>query len=85
MSTFFEKLYDFESQSMQGIIFNMIKWLYFDSVDMECKSRSDVESRVWITIKIQKDGNTWYVDGQRNDIVKKRLIEWLEKNVKKPF
>jgi len=84
MSDFFDKLYDFENQTMQAIFFNMIKWFEFDSIDVECKRRPDVESTVWISITIQKGEKTWYIDGQRNDIVKRRLVEWLNKNVENP-
>lgn len=72
-----ERLKDFESQSIQTIAYNMCKWFEFESVNIDTQYRDNVESHVWITIKITNKLNTFHISGQRNDIVKKRLIEWL--------
>jgi hypothetical protein len=79
-----EKLYDFKSQSLQGIAFNLVKWFNFDEVKINTRQRDNVESRVWITVELEKDGKTTWIDGQRNDIVHRRLVEWLETNIKNP-
>jgi hypothetical protein len=77
----FEKLEAFEDQSIQTIAFNMCKWFDFDSVNINTEIRHNVESGVWINIKIQRKEKAYYIDGQRNDIVKRRLIEWLRSNI----
>lgn len=79
-----EKLYDFKSQSLQSIAFNLVKWFNFDEVKINTRQRDNVESRVWITVELEKDGKTTWIDGQRIDIVHRRLVEWLETNIKKP-
>lgn len=77
----FEKIEDFDNQSIQTIVFNMCKWFNFDLVTFFCEPRPAVASRVWINLKIEKAGKTWWIDGQRNDIVRKRLIEWLRSHL----
>lgn len=77
----FEKLQDFESQTLSQITYNMIKWFNFEEIEHTTKFRPNVESGVWISLKIVKGQTTWYVDGQRIDIVKKRLIEFLNKEI----
>lgn len=78
-----DKIMDFEGQPLSQITYNMVKWFDFDCVDISTSYRADVESRVWISIKIIKKESTWYVDGQRIDIVKRRLIEFLNKELTK--
>ena len=78
-----EKLHDFDNQSIQVIAFNMIKWFNFDSVDISISERSNVESRVWIRVEIRKGDQQWHIDGQRNDIVHRRLAEWLKEHLEK--
>ena len=77
----FEKLQDFQSQPLSLICFNMVKWFEYDSVDISIKERQNVESGVWISVKIVKLGKTCRVDGQQIDIVKFRLIKFLNKNI----
>jgi len=79
----FEKLEDFDNHTIQTIIFNMCKWFGFDLVTFFVEPRAEVASRVWINLKIEKAGKTWWIDGQRNDIVRKRLIEWLRSHLEK--
>jgi hypothetical protein len=73
---------DFERQPVSAIIYNLIKWFDVDRIEMETSSRPNVESGVWIRLRITIKDKTWYVDGQRLDIVKRRLIEWHNKNLK---
>lgn len=80
----FDKLYDFKNQSLQQLAFNLVKWFNFDSVKVNTRQRDNVESRVWITVELEKDGKTTWIDGQRNNIVHRRLVEWLEINIKNP-
>lgn len=80
----FDKLYDFKNQSLQQLAFNLVKWFNFDSVKVNTRQRDNVESRVWITVELEKDGKVTWIDGQRNDIVHRRLVEWLEINIKNP-
>lgn len=77
----FEKIKDFDSQPLSQISFNMVKWFNFERVDISMYERLNVESMVWISIKIVKGEKTWYVDGQRIDIVKRRLREFLNKEI----
>lgn len=77
-----DKILDFDSQPLSMIMYNLIKWFNVDTIETEFSSRPEVESRVWITVKITKGDKHWYVDGQRNDIVKDRLIRWYERFLK---
>lgn len=79
----FEKLEAFDEQSISLIAFNMCKWFDFDKVTINYEPRNDVESRMWITVKVEHKGKTFYIDGQRNDIVRKRLIDWLRSHREK--
>lgn len=78
-----DQIENFESQPISTIIFNMIKWFEFDDVNIQYRYRNNVESGVWISIKITKGDNTWWVDGQRNDIVRTRLAEWIKNHLEK--
>ena len=82
---FFEKLEKFEEQSVQAIVFNMIKWFGFDRVTVETEVRNNVESSVWITVKIEwEDGkHSMHITGQRNDIVQRRLSEFMKEHLRK--
>lgn len=73
-----EKFYEWEKMNVTYIIYLMIKWFNFDAVNFETRNRPDVESCVWFDIKIEKDKKTWYVSGQRPDIIHRRLIEFLD-------
>jgi hypothetical protein len=81
----FEKLEKFDEQSIQQIAFNMVKWFMFDQVTIKTETRGNVESTVWITVIIEwGDGaHKMYIDGQRNDIVHRRLSEWLRTHLEK--
>lgn len=79
----FEKIEDFDNQSIQTIAYNMCKWFGFDAVNINYEVRHDVESGMWINVKINLKERTFYIDGQRNDIVRKRLIEWLRSHIEK--
>lgn len=79
----FEKLEDFDNQSIQTIAFNMCKWFLFDAVNINYAVRDNVESGIWITVKIEINEKTFYIDGQRNDIVHRRLTEWLRNHIQK--
>lgn len=72
------KIMDFESQPLSSIIYVMVKWFQFDRVQQDIKVRSDVESGVWINLKIEQQGREWHISGQTNEIVKRRLIEFLD-------
>jgi hypothetical protein len=73
-----EDLYNWEKMSLSNIILLMVKWFNFDNVTMEVQCRPNVESGVWWNLKIEQDGKTYYVTGQRTDIVRRRLIEILD-------
>lgn len=55
----------------------MCKWFDFESVNVNYEQRNSVASRIWINIRIEDKNKTYYISGQRNDIVKRRLIDWL--------
>ncbi len=76
--SFLDKLVDFDNQPLSQIQFNMIKWFGFDRVDIPVCQRPNVESGAWITIQIVKGECTWHADGQRIDIAKRRLIDFLK-------
>ena len=79
----FEKLEQFENQSIQTISYNMCKWFLFDRVNVNYEPRHNVESGMWINVKIEINNKTYYIDGQRNDIVHRRLVEWLKSHLEK--
>ncbi len=79
-----DQIINFESQSLSSIVYNMVKWFEFDGVNTETWRRDNVESGVWISVSIRKGEKTWHVDGQRLDIVKRRLIEFLDKQKVRP-
>lgn len=76
-----EEIEDFEKQTLTHIVYNMIMWFGFDDVQIHFTSRPEVASRLWVDIEIKKDNSRWSVSGQRNDIVRRRLIDWLTKNI----
>jgi hypothetical protein len=73
-----DNYYNWEKMAVSSIVWLMIKCFNFDTVDVNTAYRKDVESGVWITVKIEKGGKTWYIDGQRTDIIQRRLIEYLD-------
>ena len=78
----FEEIENFDKQPVSMIIYNLIKWYMVDKIEMETYSRPEVESGVWIQLRITVKEKSWYVEGQRLDIVKRRLIDWFERNLK---
>lgn len=79
-----EDFYHWEKMSLSGIMSLMVKWFGFPSVTMELRQRDNVESGVWyeITIAPRHDEpdqtHNHYVNGQRADVVRRRLIELLD-------
>ena len=69
-----EDFYLWEKMSISNIIYLMVKWFGFTSVEMEVTARDNVQSGVWWVLKCEKDSQIFYVDGQRTDIVRRRLI-----------
>lgn len=78
-----DQIENFDSQPISTIVFNMIKWFEFDDVNINYYFRDNVESGVWIVIKIKKGEAVWLVDGQKNDIVRRRLSEWMKNYLEK--
>jgi hypothetical protein len=74
-----DKYYNWENMAVSSITWLMIRWFNFDSVEMTTSYRKEVASRVWITISIHKGDSRWFVDGQTMDIVRTRLIEFLDR------
>jgi len=74
-----EDFYNWEKMSISNIIHLMVKWFDIDHVEMWVSQRNNVESGVWWNIKFEKDGQNYYADGQRMDIVRRRLIEQLDR------
>lgn len=77
-----EDFYHWEKMALSGIIGLMVKYFGFTSVKMEYRERDNVESGVWIELEIEKERNELcpkrYIHGQRTDIVRRRLIEFLD-------
>lgn len=78
-----DKIKDFENQTLATITYNLIKWFAVDSIETTNSYRHTVESRVWIQMKISMKDKDWYIDGQQPDIVKQRLIKWINQNINK--
>lgn len=72
------KFYDWENMALSKIIGLMVKWFNVESVEMEVTERP-VESGVWWHIKFIRNGKTYYANGQRADIVRRRLIAELDR------
>jgi len=73
-----EDFYNWEKMSISNIISLMVKWFDVESVKMEV-NKSNVESGVWWTIEFEKGCKKYFVNGQRTDIVRRRLIEQLDR------
>lgn len=75
-----DKYFDWEKMTITSIIGLMIMYLGFDKVEMECYARPEVASRIWFNISIRSSEGHLIagVDGQRIDILKRRLIEYLD-------
>ena len=73
-----EDFYNWEKMSISNIVHLMVKWFGVTSVEIEVMQRDNVESGVWWRIKFENDNQTYYADGQRMDIVRRRLIERLD-------
>lgn len=73
---------NWEDMTVGGITAIMVTYLNFHSVVTTTESRPAVASRVWHRLEIYKTDNephaNMHIDGQRLDIVKKRLIEYLD-------
>lgn len=80
MSEIKDKFYDWELMPVSHIIYLMVKWFGFDRVHMTCSERASVESGVWFIVEIERDEPrlTYSVYAQRPDILKRRLIEFLD-------
>ena len=77
-----EDFYNWEKMSLARIITLMVKWFGFPSVNMQVHERDNVESGIWYELKIEHSDlgqiNTSYISGQRSDVVRRRLIEFLD-------
>lgn len=74
-----EDFYNWEKMSISNIISLMVKWFGITSVRMEVFERANVESGVWWEIEFEKDGQKHFANGQRMDVVRRRLIESLDR------
>lgn len=66
-------------RSLADSMFWLVKAYQIENFRMEVEPRGDVESRVWIRIFIQYERRDYIVDGQRMDIVKRRLFELMRR------
>jgi hypothetical protein len=73
-----EDFYNWEKMSISNIISLMVKWFDVESVKMEVNT-ANVESGVWWIIEFEKGNKKYFVTGQRTDIVRRRLIEQLDR------
>jgi hypothetical protein len=76
-----DKINNWENMSVSGIIGIMVKWLDFHHIELTTQARPKVESGVWYDIQV-KDENFNYkfsVSAQRQDLLRARLIEQLDK------
>lgn len=81
-----DKFYKWEGMAVSSIIHLMIKWFNFESIEMLCYSRHNVESGIWYDIKIVKGGNSWSVSSQRLELLRDRLIKFLDgQNVREDY
>jgi hypothetical protein len=87
-----EDYYNWEKMSLSGIMALMVKWFGFTEVSLEIRQRDNVESGVWYEIKISPlptepdQAHSHFVNGQRTDVVKRRLIELLDQlNVRENY
>jgi hypothetical protein len=84
----FEDLYKWESMSVSGILYVVVKWLNYESVKFELVERGSVESGIWYTIELWEKTDqphaSGYISSQRDDLLKKRLIEFLDNKNHRP-
>lgn len=79
----FDKIENFEEQGIMTIAYNMVKWFCFDEVNVDFQPRDNVESGMWITVKIQINSKTYYIVGQRIDVVHRKLVQWIRLHIEK--
>lgn len=74
-----EDFYKWEDKSISNIIYLMVKCFGFGGVKLELIQRDNVESGVWWEVEFERDAQRYFVNGQRMEIVKRRLIEQLDR------
>ena len=83
-----EQYYKWESMGISSIIYVMVKWLNFHDVTLNTRYRKDVESGIWFDIEIREDDKydkpAFSISAQRTDILRRRLIEYLDKKNLRP-
>lgn len=81
-------LYKWELMSTSGILYVVVKWLNYEFVKFELSERSNVESGIWYTLELWEKRNqphaSAYISSQRDDLLKKRLIEFLDSKDHRP-
>jgi len=81
-----DNYYNWEKMGLQYIVYLMVKWFLYDTVNIETIGRVDVESGIWITITVKKEDKEWLISGQRVDVVHRRLIEFLDsQNIRQDY
>lgn len=82
--------YDWENMSVFKITSLMVMWFNFERVDIRTLSRPSVASRIWYELEIHERHHqphaSMYISAQRLDIVKRKLIEYLDsKNIRDDY
>ena len=81
-----DKFYKWEDMAVSSILHLMIKWFNFERVEMTIHQRHNVETGMWYDIKIEKDGKSWGVSSQRLELLRERLIKFLDgENVREDY
>lgn len=76
-----EKLEKWEEMSVSGLISTLTLWFGCDEFEFTAESRPAVATRIWFTLKFNlPNGRGCYVDGSSLLILKRRLIEGLDRN-----
>lgn len=83
MSSLTDALLNWEKHSLSSLLAILVKWFSVTEVNQSTISRPEVASRVWITLTLQyeynKKAKVMYIEGQTVEIVKRRLIDELDR------
>lgn len=77
-----ERIADLRNQPLSQVIFNIQKWSdETERITFEIDDHPRCESGIWIVVNLyMKNGKRYIIDGSRLDVVKKRLIDHMDRN-----
>ncbi|MEM9929472.1 MAG: hypothetical protein AAF840_06620 [Bacteroidota bacterium] len=73
----FERIKNWEHASLSQILYDLLT-CYRIACTMQINEYS-CESGAWIVIEISYQGQDYLIDGSRLDVVRRRLINWIDR------